>query len=81
MNPDLVKGPWTKEEDQKVTSGYTVGLHSPCKSRDFEPALGFGRGSSRRLGVSSAGHLATLVVRHRWREGDRAEAGAGQLAS
>jgi myb-related protein len=21
LNPDLVKGPWTKEEDQKVTAG------------------------------------------------------------
>lgn len=31
--------------------------------------------------MSSAGHLAALVVGLRWREGDRAEAGAGPLAS
>lgn len=32
LNPDLVKGPWTKEEDQKVTVGQCLahsGLHPP----------------------------------------------------
>lgn len=47
MNPDLVKGPWTKEEDQKVTVGTVPGTQwaspHPSGSRDGEAVLGVGR--------------------------------------
>ena len=44
MNPDLVKGPWTKEEDQKVSAGWqrgsthsglAVSLSIPVPSNNF----------------------------------------------
>lgn len=33
LNPDLVKGPWTKEEDQKVSPGRTGSELGPSVER------------------------------------------------
>lgn len=47
MNPDLVKGPWTKEEDQKVTIRIMPctqwAFTNPRGSRDGEAVLGVGK--------------------------------------
>lgn len=49
MNPDLVKGPWTKEEDQKVTIGTRWAFTHPSESRDGEAVWGLARVSASPL--------------------------------